>query len=884
MERERWEHLKTLFDEALSLAGEARERFIRTSVSDEGLQRELRSLLDSFDSAPAFLEQPVDAETVYRIVDRQTSDAEGTRIGPYTLLHTLGVGGMGAVYLAERSDGQFERQVALKVVRPGDVRDNLPQLLFHERQILASLQHPNIARLFDGGVTDDGRPYLAMEYVVGRPIDRYCREENLPPHAVLRLFRSVCAAVQHAHQNLVIHRDLKPSNILVDDQGNVKLLDFGIAKLLGDALGASAPQTRSGARLMTLEYASPEQVRGTPVTTASDVYALGVLLYELLSGERPYTLHDMSPAQIEATICERMPPPPSTAASLTERERRRLRGDLDLIVLKALRKEPSRRYESPAHFSDDLSRYARAMPIAARPDTIRYRMTTFVRRHRSAAIASALMLTALVGGIVATTHLAREADRARDAAERRFNDVRALANTLLFDLHDAIRELPGATPARRLLVANARVYLDSLLADASNDPSLQRELAEAHQRLGEIEGDPHYPNIGDLDAATLSYRQAVALHQAIWQNDPDARDARQALAVAYGRLAVVLSWGGANAEAIAYSERALRLLASLRTRYPADLSIRHDEGRIRSELGWWLIWAGRIHEGLEALESAETDLQAVAEALPSDISAAIDLWRVYSYRADGLAWSDERDRALALLRETGCTYLQNLDRRHPDNPRILSSLRACIHKVGNLFQDGGRPEEALGAYERALALAEALAASDSTNVHGYRGVALAHESVGDLLRSLGDRAAAGRHFERALAIKQRLYRLDPSHAEAASTLANTHRSLCGLRAEEGEAGTALEHCATAIDLLERATDNDPDNAIGRENLAITFVEAARVLRAGEPTPAERTRALAHYDRALAIMGELTQSRSAFDWTVPPDTVAAERAALAETRP
>lgn len=881
---ERWDQLKALFEEALSLPTGARVAFL-DRIDDAAQRDEVRSLLDALDADPSFLEEPIATDTLYHAVDDQGRDALGDRIGPYRLVRVIGSGGMGTVYLAERSDGQFSQQVALKLSRPGELHPDRLAHLYHERQILASLQHPNIARLYDGGVTPDGRPFLAMEYVQGLPIDRYCDRHMIDLSGRIDLFRAVCAAVQHAHQNLVIHRDLKPSNILVDESGQVKLLDFGIAKLLSDSSGDEArPATRTGAHLMTLAYASPEQVSGRPITTASDVYTLGVLVYELLAGVRPYDLAALSPTQIEAAICRQDPPRPSTRAELSERTRRRLRGDLDLIVMNALRKEPERRYPSPAHLSEDLLRFTQRQPIAARPNSLRYRVSTFVRRHRAAVLTTSLVLIALVAGLLATWRLAYEADLARDHAERRFNDVRSLANTLLFDFHDAIRDLPGATPARRLLVASARVYLDSLLQESASDPQLQAELAEAYLRVGEIEGDPHFPNLGDLAAAEASYRESVRLNEEQLATHPEDAATRHTLAGSLGRLAVVQSWGGANNDAIASSERALGLLDELAASNPENESIRRDAGRIRSELGWWMIWAGRIGEGLVHLDSAEARLREAFHRDPDQVDTGIDLWRAVAYRVDGLSWSDAKKEALALLSDAGCPLLEDLDRRHPDHPRILSSLKTCLHKRGNLAIELGQTDVGLDAFRRSLALAEALARSDSTNIQGLRGVAVVHESLGSAYRSLGEPGRAVDHFERALALKETLYALDPDHAEAGNTLANTRRSLCVFHVESGRPDRALPFCLAALDLLRATVVADPGNAIARESLALTYVETARTyfalsrqLLEGEQPERHLAEAIQLYDLALGEIDRLAGVD--FSWSIPPEVVKAERAAL-----
>jgi serine/threonine protein kinase len=360
----------------------------------------------------------------------------GRRIGPYRITRLLGAGGMGVVYLAERV-GDFSQQVALKLIRPGMASRAVVSRFRSERQILAVLEHPNIARLLDGGATEDGQPYLVMEYVDGVPITVHATDRALTLRDRLLLFRKICAAVHHAHQNLIVHRDIKPANILVTADGAPKLMDFGIAKLLGDAAAdEAAPATQTGWRAMTPEYASPEQVRGLPMTTATDVYSLGIVLYELLTEQRPYAFATDTPSDVERIIVETEPRPPSAVAppSLS----RALAGDLDTIVLKALDKDASRRYDSVDRLSADVQRHLDGAPILARPQTFGYRASRFIRRHRLAVGAAALVFMSLVVGLGAAVWQQRIASRERQRADRRFNDVRALAHAFVFDFHDAI--------------------------------------------------------------------------------------------------------------------------------------------------------------------------------------------------------------------------------------------------------------------------------------------------------------------------------------------------------------------------------------------------------------------------------------------------------------
>ncbi len=371
-----------------------------------------------------------------------------------------------------------------------------------ERQILAGLDHPDIARFLDGG-TAYGQPYFVMEFVDGVPLTTYCREHDLSVRDRLGLVRRVCAALDYAHQHLVVHRDLKPSNILVAADGTPKVLDFGIAKLLDPAAESGATL---GVSAWTPDFASPEQVQGRPVSTRSDVYSLGLVLYEVLTGESGQRADTTSPASLTRTVCDEEPAPPSVRAAaagyaLLARE---LRGDLDTIVATAIQKEPDRRYASMAAFADDLGRYLDGLPVAARPSTWTYRASKLVARHRVAAVAAVLVAASIAGGTTAAVYQARR-------AERRFDQVRGLANAFVFDVHDRIASLPGATEARRAIVQTALTYLENLREDAAGDAALARELAAAYERIGAVQGHPLSSNLGEPEAALVSYARAEAL-------------------------------------------------------------------------------------------------------------------------------------------------------------------------------------------------------------------------------------------------------------------------------------------------------------------------------------------------------------------------------------
>jgi serine/threonine-protein kinase len=426
----RWREVDRLFEGALDLPEQDRSPFLdRGCGADRSLRAEVeRLLVADVGQGGEFLERPL-----IELLELDGEREGETRLGPYRLLEALQSGGMGTVYAATRDDDQYNRRVAIKVLRAGLADGEAAHRFRFERQILARLEHPHIARLYDGGETSDGRPYLVMELIEGQQLDVYCDRNRLTLEARLGLFRKVCGAVQHAHQSLLVHRDLKPSNILVGADGEPKLLDFGIAKQLEPSASARADDlTRTGVRVMTPSYASPEQVRGEAITTASDVYSLGVLLYELVSGTGPYPIAGLPLHEIEDAICERPPERPSRAfdpgapngeeiahaRGLAPRAlRRRLQGDLDNIVLMALRKEPHRRYPSAASLAEDVQRHLRDLPVAARPDTVTYRLRKLARRRRETLAAAALLLLLATGFGAHLRTQSRRQEAERDKAE-----------------------------------------------------------------------------------------------------------------------------------------------------------------------------------------------------------------------------------------------------------------------------------------------------------------------------------------------------------------------------------------------------------------------------------------------------------------------------------
>src|SRR5215510_1167456 len=456
MKPERWEQIESLYYAARERDPGLRATFlVEACAGDESLRLEVESLLASDEQAGDFLNTPAMKIATEEIAEERARSLVGRQLGHYRLLSQLGAGGMGEVYLAARADDQFRKQVAIKLVKRGMDTDNILRRFRHERQILAALDHPNIARLLDGGVSEDGLPYFVMEYIVGAPITEYCDSHQLSIEERLKLFRQVCAAVHYAHQNLVVHRDLKPGNILVTEEGAPRLLDFGIAKVFNPELASpTLDLTAPEMRLMTPEYASPEQVRGEPITTASDIYSLGVVLYELLTGHHPYSTRNLPPSEIIRIVCEKEPEKPSDSIAdcglriadsksrwplisrlktrmwfLTRdpqsaiRNPQSLRGDVDNIVLMALRKEPERRYGSAEQFSEDIRRHLEGLPVIARKDTLGYRSAKFLQRHKAGVAAAALFLTLVIGFIVSLAVKSAQVTRERDNNRRLLKEI-----------------------------------------------------------------------------------------------------------------------------------------------------------------------------------------------------------------------------------------------------------------------------------------------------------------------------------------------------------------------------------------------------------------------------------------------------------------------------
>jgi serine/threonine protein kinase/tetratricopeptide (TPR) repeat protein len=798
MTAERWVQVRAIFENALELDATARTQFLDNACSGDALlHQEVEALLSSHAESEDFLAQPVvnlsdavDREFSAQLaVDGANADVAadatadfpiGYRIGPYQLERRIGSGGMGSVWLADRVDHEYERKVAIKMMlRNLNSRDIVRRFL-RERQVLASLDHPNIARLLDGGSTPEGMPYLVMEYVDGIPIDEYCRRHKSTITERLQLFRAVCSAVEYAHRSLVVHRDIKCGNILVTPDGTAKLLDFGIAKLLNPDY-VSHEATRADQRPMTLDYASPEQVLGEPITTSTDVYSLGVMLYDLLTGRLPHAGDQLSDFELQKAICEENPKPPSAVVFTDEtdvvplatqrreagftppiephdRARKRLRkkltGDLDTIILKALRKEPARRYASVEQFSDDIRKHLDDLPVLAQGDALNYRVAKFVRRHAAGVVAGAAIVLALIGGAVVSVYYAHQATLQRAQAERRFEDVRRLARVMLFDLDSAMQS--GLTPARKLVIKEGLDYLNRLQPEAAGDLSLQREIMEGYFHIADVQSNPYHANLGDPVAGAASLRKAFAIAQEIYAAHPDDSQARRDVARAQLQLGDQISIGGDRNEALNRYRDALAHFEALATSDKDNLQRQRDVMDAVRQIGFVQYASGDLQAALASyrryLQIAES-IRTIESAGGQKPSVATEraVAAGYDHVGDILGKSGAREEGLAMLRKAIAIYESIYDADH-ENPAARRSLIAIDQVFGDALLASSQSSEAIAAYHRALDLLEIQLKEDPQDVQSQRDITVGLGRMADALTNAGRQSAARPVTVRAIAL------------------------------------------------------------------------------------------------------------------------------------
>ncbi len=853
MKADSWLQLKSLFHAAMDEPSDQRQRFLNEACAgDLDLQARVENLISSHEEAGPFLNNPavIDAGVVPEAVTAEPAvESEGRiglPIGPYEIIREIGQGGMGTVFLAVRADDQYRKLVAIKLVNRGMNTDAILRRFMMERQILANLEHPNIARLLEGGSTGDGLPYFVMEYVDGQPIDEYCDAQRFTTTQRLHLFREVCSALQYAHQNLVIHRDIKPGNILVTPEGVPKLLDFGIAKLLSpNWAGESREVTLTMQRLMTPAYASPEQLRGLRITTATDVYSLGVVLYELLSGHHPHKLHHSNADEVAEAVLSDEPVRPSIAVrhtakpqsaegteadidntpefigklrdSTVERLRRRLSGDLDNIVLKALRKEPSRRYASVQEFAEDIRRHMSGLPVNASPATWSYRLAKFAQRNKAVVTAAAVVALTLCLATGITAWEAHVARRERDKAQARFNQVRKLANKVLFEYNDGVEKLDGSIAVRQKMVKDASEYLDVLMREAASEPGLQNELAKAYQKLGDIQGAPGQANIGDRAGAIKSYGNALALSKSLLTKNPD-KALLLDIAGLDGKLYQTLWRMGQQSDAEQHLHESLTVREQLLATEPGNLNYRLAVARSYRDFG--------------SLLSSKTN---------QDSKGATDYYRRSNELCESIITSDAG----------------NLEAR---------AIAGLGYRMWGGEIEATDTPQALGYYQKALLLTQEREKLDPNNPQIQVVLADCYSNIGRAQMILRNDAGALENFNRALTVFAGRFAKDPTNSLLLMNLAQTYNNLGNVMAQGGRFPEALANYRQALNLRENYLSSHPGESSFRPRLGETSFDLGDLyaqMASDARTPAAKKagfwrEAKSWYQRSLDVWMALSQ--------------------------
>jgi eukaryotic-like serine/threonine-protein kinase len=840
MSPERWQQIKEVLDEALTVVPSARADFLsKTCVGDEDLRREVESFL-AFDGAPSdLLENNSFADAIQEVFNEPSVVFLNREIGgKYRIVGELGAGGMGSVFLAERIDGEFEQKVAVKFLRQGFLSPSARQRFRRERQILARLQHRYIAALIDGGATDDGTPYLVMEYVEGTPITRFVRENNLSVVETIDLFRSVCRAVSFAHQNLIVHRDLKPENILITADGTPKLLDFGIAKLLSET---EIKATVTHQQALTPEYAAPEQILGQTITTATDVYSLGVILYEILTGAHPFRRANMSPQQIWQSITQTEPARPSSISSKfqvpsSKSETRNpksqipnpksLKGDLDNIILKALKKEPARRYGSVEQFSRDLQFYLKGFPVSARPDTLVYRAGKFLSRNPLACAAVLIALVSLVSGIFVASHKAREAQIEREKAERRFNDVRQLANSFMFEINEQIEKSP--VKARELLVQRAVEYLDKLSAEETGDAELQSELAAAYEKIGDVQSELFKPTLGKTSAALRSHQKALEIRERLFIADPTNVERGLETAMSRMRIGDIFMMSGRIAEARDIYSEAIRLNEQMLVREPANQKVRRHLSRVFSRRGQSVLRSGSLAEARQNYEKSLENYQKLFDESPNDSQLEHSIAIVNSYI--GYVELERGDFAEALNHfQTSLEIEKRVFETDKTNALYRGGLINGHLWVGVALRDAGQIDAGIAEIRTALEMQKTVFEADKSNFGERNWLADCYLELGIAEMKANDSNAARENFQTAIEHYRAVWEHDRENLAARRQIAFAQKHVAETFLQNEKPDKSLNLFRQTLEEYKKLVEADPHNSEWRHDLAFCYLKIGESL-------------------------------------------------------
>ena len=815
MKQQDWKIIKEVFNKAVDLNISERQEFLCENFNgNDELRFEVEKML-IFADEDSKTEDALEKNAFEHFTNGDNKELP-EKIGKYRILKEIGSGGMGKVYCAVRETENFTQHVALKVIKRGMDTDAILSRFRHEQQILSSLDHPHIARFLDGGMTEDNLPYYAMEFVEGEFIDNYCEKKKLSVKARLRLFRKVCDAVQFAHQNLVIHRDIKPRNILVTKDGTPKLLDFGIGKILTPESDYEiGTATQFG--MMTPAYASPEQIKGKIIGTTSDVYSLGVVLFELLTGEKPYKTATQSQIELQKAILETEPNKPSTIqnSKFKIQNSEKLDKDIDNIILKTLRKNPNRRYSSVQEFSEDIRRHLKDLPVYARPLTLKYRAAKFYQRNKVSVFAGLLVFLSLLTGITIAIWQAHEARKSEQIAQKRFEDVRRLANNVVFKYHDAIADLPGSTEARKMLVSDALKYLDNLAANSADNPELQKELARAYLKMGDVQGKMYAANVGDTKGAAESYKKAVDLMENAVENRPDDVEAKEILIRSYDFYAFLLLRNSKNAQnnskkivqkAINLHEQVIKTepnndkrkiqLIELFVRL-GDVDVGNEEER--KEFGGDQNFNIRLNHHLKALPLAEK----LYESGKDDYEKVRTLARVYQRIGTDYCWLGEqaekfgRNEKAREMFPKGLEFhgkyleaVQQMRKIKPENNVTRKYLIVGYTNMTKSLAMNGEFENALQMAQQNLVLVNESLVLDEANKEGKFDLSLAYEVFSEVYFRQKEYKKSLEYEIKSLATDKEIYNSDEQNIEVSIRIREHYRKLAEIYELLGEKAKA----------------------------------------------------------------------------------------------
>jgi non-specific serine/threonine protein kinase/serine/threonine-protein kinase len=858
MTPERWRQIKDVLETVLERPLSERAAHLNQSCGADG------KLLDEVKSLLAF-ETPKEKDIFENSqlsslfngeLNNESGGFIGKQIGKYRIKSELGAGGMGVVFLAERVGGDFEQKVAVKFLRHFFSASALQRFLL-ERKILARLQHRFIAQLIDGGTTAEGTPYLVMEYIEGKAITRFADEQKLSVNERIELFCKVCSAVSFAHQNSIVHRDLKPENILITGEGIPKLLDFGIAKLLSES---DVKATVTEQQAFTPEYASPEQIKGEMITTASDVYVLGIILYELLSGYRPFQFTNTdNHKEIWHVVNRSEPPKPSESAkenpksggsskfkvqsSKSENQNQKskspnpkskiqnpklLRGDLDNIVLKALKREPERRYKSVEELTEDLRRFQEGLPIKARPDTFFYRARKFAGRHRWAIAAAGLVVLSLSIGLMTTVQQSRRAERERLRAEQRAENLRNISKSLVFDVHDAIRNLSGSLPAREILLERAVEQLQFLAQDAEDNPDLQDDLAQAYFNVGEMQ-----QAAGNVRESEEYHRRAVAIYEKLTIENPQNPNYLRGLARGYGFLANVAYLRGESGKSSELYAQVPPIFEKLVAENPNDAKDFPDLWNAYSNYAISLIKLGKTNEALVVCRKA----LPIAEQLNQTENPAPDNRQILYHTKGLIAFAygspGNYQESIGVLKEV-ISDAEKLHGEFPEDTRFQYDLWAFYRRLGIAFDESGNFSEAIFNLEKSLVLIEDLMKSSLKDAGYKRNTSITLSALGQAFLNHQESQKALPYLLRSREMSESLLNNDSGNGETIADLALIYGSLGAALTKTGKLDEALLNQEKSLEFFNRSLAKSPDNielkrsfAEVAEQTAKTYIQLAK---------------------------------------------------------